>query len=164
MSDIDPDRPGLEVFQLHEIARRSTARTALEFRDARTGALIFGVQGTGDVGRGLALDVDPRYRGYEMWGSGPTGGMYTAQQFTPNAVLGPRGLQIAAGKPSINFGVWWDGDLLRELLDGTTISKWNWNAGTTTTHPRRRRASRRTTARRPRPASAPTSSATGAKK
>src|SRR6185503_19810054 len=35
-------------------------------------------------------------------------------------------------KPSINFGVWWDGDLLRELLDGTTISKWNWLSGNTT--------------------------------
>ncbi len=131
MSDMDPDRPGLEVFQPHE-SPSSYGANGLEFRDARTGALIFGVQATGDIGRGLALDVDPRYRGYEMWGSGPTGGMYTAQQFTPNAVLGPRGLQIAAGKPSINFGVWWDGDLLRELLDGTTISKWDWNAGTTT--------------------------------
>ena len=39
--------------------------------------------------------------------------------------------QISAAKPSINFGVWWDGDLLRELLDGTTISKWNWLAGNT---------------------------------
>ena len=94
------------------------------------GALIFGVQGGTDIGRGIAVDVDPRFRGYEMWGSGPTGGMYTAQQSVPNPVLGPRGVQIAASKPSINHAVWWDGDLLRELLDGTTISKWNWNTGT----------------------------------
>src|SRR6185503_7186671 len=52
---------------------------------------------------------------------------------TPNSVLGPRGVQISSNKPSINFGVWWDGDLLRELLDGTTITKWNWLAGNTTT-------------------------------
>ena len=25
----------------------------------------------------------------------------------------------------MNFAVWWDGDLLREALDGTQISKWN---------------------------------------
>jgi rhamnogalacturonan endolyase len=25
----------------------------------------------------------------------------------------------------MNFASWWDGDLLRETLDGTTISKWN---------------------------------------
>ena len=131
MSDMDPDRPGLEVFQPHE-SPSQYGPNALELRDARTGGLIFGVQGSGDIGRGLALDVDPRYRGYEMWGSGPTGGMYTAQQSTPNSVLGPRGVQISPAKPSINFGVWWDGDLLRELLDGTTISKWNWLAGNTT--------------------------------
>ncbi len=58
--------------------------------------------------------------------------MHTAQQFTPNAVLGPRGLQIAAGEAVDQFRRVWDGDLLRELLDGTTISKWDWNAGATT--------------------------------
>jgi rhamnogalacturonan endolyase len=26
--------------------------------------------------------------------------------------------------------VWWDGDLLRELLDKNTIFKWNWNSNT----------------------------------
>jgi autotransporter-associated beta strand protein len=130
MSDMDPDRPGLEVFQPHE-SPTSYGPNAAEFRDARTGELIFGVQASGDIGRGLALDVDPRFRGYEMWASGSTGGMYSARQSTPNAVLGPRGVQISATKPSINFGVWWDGDLLRELLDGTTISKWNWLAGNT---------------------------------
>jgi hypothetical protein len=119
------------VFQPHE-SPSEYGPNALELRDARTGALIFGVQGSGDIGRGLALDVDPRYRGYEMWGAGPTGGMYTAQLSTPNSLLGPRGVQISSAKPSINFGVWWDGDLLRELLDGTTISKWNWLAGNTT--------------------------------
>ena len=38
------------------------------------------------------------------------------------------------GKPSNmhqNFGVWWDADLLRETLDGTTIGDWNY-----TTHGR----------------------------
>jgi autotransporter-associated beta strand protein len=129
MSDMDPDRPGLEVFQPHE-SPVAYGPNGLEFRDARTGALIFGVQGGTDIGRGIAVDVDPRFRGYEMWGSGPTGGMYTAQQSVPNPVLGPRGVQISASKPSINHAVWWDGDLLRELLDGTTISKWNWNTGT----------------------------------
>ena len=27
------------------------------------------------------------------------------------------------------MGVWWDGDVLRELLDGTTISKWDYRNG-----------------------------------
>ena len=27
---------------------------------------------------------------------------------------------------SMNFGIWWDGDLLRELLDRSTVSKYDW--------------------------------------
>ena len=27
---------------------------------------------------------------------------------------------------STNMAVWWDGDLLRELLDGTRVTKYNW--------------------------------------
>ncbi len=131
VSDMDPDRPGLEVWQPHE-SSGSYGPNGGEFRDAHTGALIFGVQNTSttslDVGRGLAADVDPRYRGYEMWASAGTGGMYTAQLSTPNPALGARGVQIAPNKPSINHAIWWDGDLLRELLDGTSITKWQWGA------------------------------------
>ena len=32
----------------------------------------------------------------------------------------------------MNFGVWWDGDLLRELLDSNTISKWDWKSSSLT--------------------------------
>jgi rhamnogalacturonan endolyase len=31
------------------------------------------------------------------------------------------------------MGIWWDGDTLRELLDHTTISKWNWLDGSEST-------------------------------
>jgi rhamnogalacturonan endolyase len=132
VADMDPDRPGLEVFQPHECVP-CYGPNGLEFRDARTGGLIWGVTATRDVGRGLALDLDPRYRGYEMWGAADTGGMYTAQLSTPDETRGPRGVPIAATKPSINFGVWWDADPLRELLDNITISKWNWTTGTLST-------------------------------
>jgi rhamnogalacturonan endolyase len=27
---------------------------------------------------------------------------------------------------SVNFGIWWDGDLLRELLDRQTVTKFDW--------------------------------------
>ena len=113
LSDIDPDRPGLEVFDIHEHVRHAVGA---EFRDARTGELIWG-KPSPDVGRGVALDIDPRHRGYEMWASGP--GL--------TGLWNVKGDTIADRKPrSCNFGVWWDGDLLRELLDRTTISKWNW--------------------------------------
>ena len=42
-----------------------------------------------------------------------------------------RGVKIAARGPrTCNMGIWWDGDLLRELLDGVTVSKWDWKNGT----------------------------------
>ncbi|MDF7814373.1 T9SS type A sorting domain-containing protein [Hymenobacter sp. YC55] len=121
MSDMDPDRPGQEVWQPHETPSQY-GQYGLEFRDALTGQPLWGVPGTGDIGRGLAADVDPNHRGYEMWGS--TGGLYTCM-----------GTQISTSKPTINFAVWWDGDLSRELLDAgynsTTnvatvrLEKWN---------------------------------------
>lgn len=118
MSDMDPARPGLEVWMVHEDPG-SYGPNGSEFRDARTGALIFGVSGQGsDVGRGVTGDIDPRYLGYEMWSS--RGGL-----------MATNGTQIISGRPGqMNFMVWWDGDLLREILDGTTISKWDWNTST----------------------------------
>ena len=121
MSDMDPDRPGQEVYMVHE-EPASYGANGSEFRDARTGQLIFGVSGEGaDVGRGVALDIDPRYRGSEMFSS--RGGLWSAT-----------GVQISTSAPSPkNFAVWWDADLLREFEDGTTISKWNWTARTSST-------------------------------
>lgn len=107
MSDMDPSRPGQEVWQCHEEPARY-GQYGLEFRDARTGVPIWGVPGGGaDVGRCLAADIDPNYPGYEVWGS--VGGLYSCT-----------GTQISPGRPSIvNFAVWWDGDLSRELFDAS---------------------------------------------
>ncbi len=72
--------------------------------------------------RGLALDIDPTHKGFECWARGAgMKGMWDCQ-----------GKQITDKNPgSCNFGVWWDGDLLRELLDGNTISKWGWKKNVT---------------------------------
>ena len=120
VSDLDPTRPGLEVFDIHENPKHPYG---IEFRDASTGALIWGKPGgtasAPDVGRGVAFDIDPRHPGNEVWSTLP--GLNDA-----------RGETISAKKPnSVNFAVWWDGDLLRELLNGNTISKWDWLTETT---------------------------------
>ncbi len=119
LSDIDPDRPGLEVFDIHEKPRHPQGA---ELHDARTGQVLWS-QPAADVGRGVAMDIDPRHRGYEMWAAGA--GLAS--------VWSAKGERISDRQPrSCNFGVWWDGDLLRELLDRTAISKWNWLDGTET--------------------------------
>lgn len=114
-SDLDPDRAGMEVFQVHETP---SATAGIEFRDARTGALIWGIPTSADIGRGMAADIDPRYKGAEVWAAGS---MYTA-----------KGQLISSKLPSTNFGIWWDGDLSRELLDNNRIDKWNYDTSTVT--------------------------------
>ena len=107
LSDLDPDRQGLEVFQVHE----TPSNAGVSFRDAGTGQLIWGVKTTKDVGRGMAADIDPRYKGAEVWADCS---LYTA-----------KGQKLGSTLPSsTNFGIWWDGDLLRELLD--RIDKWDY--------------------------------------
>jgi hypothetical protein len=113
MTDIDPDRPGLEMWQPYE-SPGDNGRVGAALIDAKTGARLFTVaENSADVGRGLSANVDPRYKGNEIWAA--RGGLYTAT-----------GVQIGTVKPSMNFATWWDADLTRELLDGNTISKWDY--------------------------------------
>ncbi|MBN1845369.1 MAG: rhamnogalacturonan lyase [Sedimentisphaerales bacterium] len=118
ISDLIPDRPGLEVFTVHEnegeTVRFQTPGAAMH--DAATGELIWSHSPGVDISLCLAADIDPRHPGCEAWG-GP-GGMRDAG-----------GRQIGPAPRSINFAIWWDGDLLRELLFGSTIVKWNWEQG-----------------------------------
>ena len=81
---------------------------------AATGEIIFGEKTGTDVGRGIAADIDPAHRGFEMW-STANGNVYDC-----------KGNIIASkNRPSVNFRVYWDGDLQDELLDGVKIDKWN---------------------------------------
>ncbi|MDQ3812408.1 MAG: rhamnogalacturonan lyase [Armatimonadota bacterium] len=119
LSDLDPDRPGLEVFRIQEPFGDAGAHMF----DARTGEVLWkkaSVKAGRDKegpGRGLSLNVDPRYKGFETWvaGAGLGGQMWDC-----------KGNKIAEKTPSINMGVFWDGDLLSEVLDGTRIDKWDY--------------------------------------
>ncbi|MCY7849850.1 rhamnogalacturonan lyase [Bacillus haynesii] len=130
VSDLDPDRPGLEVFQVHEDPRLPYG---LSFRDAGTGEILWGVPADTDVGRGMAAHIDPRYQGALVWAIDPPGnegksyGLYTS-----------KGDKLSDAAPATaNFAIWWDGDLLRELLDHDwkepagipKIDKWDYHSG-----------------------------------
>ena len=114
-SDLDPARPGLEVFGIHENEDATVAlgTPGLALFDARTGEILWSLLPGGDVGRGLAADVDPRHPGAEFWTSAPVG------------LLDVRGRRISDAPTSINFAVWWDADPLREILDRNWIAKWD---------------------------------------
>ncbi|HEU5138338.1 MAG TPA: rhamnogalacturonan lyase [Bacillales bacterium] len=109
VGDLDPNRPGLEVFQVHE----NPSDNGVELHDAETGEILWGFPSIDDVGRGTCADLDPRYKGEEYWADGS---LYNSQ-----------GEKISDTLPSsTNFAIWWDGDLLRELLDHNRIDKWDY--------------------------------------
>ncbi|HNY30138.1 MAG TPA: rhamnogalacturonan lyase [Fibrobacteria bacterium] len=115
LSDLDPDNPGLEVWEVHEDTAMAYGH---ELHDARTGKILWGQNYASDNGRGMAADIDAASPGQEMW-SAAGAGIYSS-----------KGKQLSTAKPSINFRVYWDGDLQDELLDGNKLDKWNGN-GTT---------------------------------
>lgn len=104
-----PGDSSLQVWACHENRRDGST-----FRDAATGRILFRLPSGDDVGRCMAADIDPESPGVEMWSS-RSGGLRTPQ----GEILAPE------ARLPINMAVWWDGDLLRELLDGTTISKYD---------------------------------------
>ena len=123
LTDIDPARPGLEIFGIQERFDDAGAHLL----DAQTGAILWKKASTQKQtdkkvegpGRGVALDIDPRTPGLECWAAGA--GLW-GQVFDARGDLIP-----TEGKaPPCNMGIYWDGDFLGELLDGTTISKWDW--------------------------------------
>ncbi|MFT2007512.1 LamG-like jellyroll fold domain-containing protein [Pontibacter sp. 13R65] len=106
VSDLDPDRPGLEVYSIHETA----ATPGASMWDARTGEILWKTANA-DVGRGVAADISAEHRGAEAWGFG--------------GVRNAKGEVISTSNPaSTNFAIWWDGDLLRELLNDNRIDKY----------------------------------------
>ena len=112
VSDMDPDRPGLEGWFVHE---DKGSAYGYEFRDLKGNKVIFGKKTNTDNGRGLAADIDAKHKGFEMWSS------YNSDVFDC------KGKVISNKKPSVNFRIYWDGDLQDELLDGTKCDKWNGN-------------------------------------
>lgn len=128
VGDLVPANPGLEICDIQE----RFDNQGLSMRDARTGKAIFtipsvkadtegGDKGEGP-GRGNAFNIDPRFPGAESWAAGAAmDGIFdaTGKQFLEHR---PRGFPI-------NFGIYWDGDLLCELLDSNRIVKWNWETG-----------------------------------
>ena len=119
VTDMDPSHPGQEIFTITEneepTDRFMTPGAAL--RDAKTGEILWSHSPGIDVPSGLAGDIDPRHPGYEIW-SHP-GGLRTVH-----------GELIGESPRLKDFVIWWDGDLLRELLDRRgQVYKWNYQQG-----------------------------------
>ena len=126
LTAFDPTTTDLHVWDCHE-----NRRDGSELRNARTGEVIFQIPSKSDVGRCMAADIDPTNPGVEMWSSDSHG----VRNIKGEVVIGAKdsddpqhNTQITMNGRwlSVNFGIWWDGDLLRELLDHETVSKYDW--------------------------------------
>jgi len=109
VSDLIPERPGLEVFSVHE----DKPDFGWDLHDAATGEIIHDMKGAKDNGRGLSADIDGGNYGFEFWSSN--------NREIRSATTGE---EVNAKHVSVNFRAYWDGDLQDELLDGTNMAKW----------------------------------------
>lgn len=115
--DLIPERPGLEVFQVHEHIY------CAEIHDAKTGEIIWRVDGSDDVGRGIGFNFDASNPGMEftsvtdsvVYGYNPSSGKVESRGYSWSNVT----------KWGMNSAVWYDGDLEREVLDRTMVDGYN---------------------------------------
>jgi rhamnogalacturonan endolyase len=113
VGDFAPSRAGKEIWQIHE----QSAGAAATLRDANNGSIIMQKNNTcGCEGpaRGVAGDVYAGNAGAEFWGAG-TG---------LTNLFNASGGSVGRTPGSSNFLAWWDGDPVRELLDGNHVDKY----------------------------------------
>ena len=115
LTQFTPSMKGFQVWSCHENKKDGTT-----LRDAATGEILFQIPSPEDVGRCMAADIDPNHEGLEIW-SWNSDGIFNSKGELINANM--------EGLP-VNMGVWWTGDLLREMLDDNYIVKYDWNEGT----------------------------------
>jgi rhamnogalacturonan endolyase len=120
IAKIDPNRAGLQGYGVQQ---DNASGLREYYYDAGTGQIIWKhiESGVGDVGRGMAGDIDPRTPGYEVWSFSGLYHAATNRLAEPNRTLAPW--------PQL--GLWWDGDTMMELLNAGKIEKWNPAAPTT---------------------------------
>ncbi len=98
VSDLDPYRKGVEVFACNETS------PGTNMRDAKTGQILFRLIRPSDVGRAGAGNISEQFKGAEIWGGG------VGSSATDRQVIQHFGV-------AENYCVYWDGDLLQEILD-----------------------------------------------
>ena len=106
VANIDPDRPGLEIFNVFEGAKEAPYGFAL--RDAETGEVLFGEYAECDLGRCMIGDINPKVRGLQCW----VNQIYSCTgEILPDHLLGT------------NQPIRWAADLSTQILDGIDYLK-----------------------------------------
>lgn len=104
VADIDPDRPGLEIFNVFEGAQAAPYGYAL--RDAETGEVIYGEYAEKDLGRCMIGDINPNVRGLQTWVLEVRS---VSGEVLPDKMLGT------------NQSIRWAANMSTQVLDGSDI-------------------------------------------
>ncbi len=100
VANIDPDRPGYEIFNVFEGAKAAPYGFAL--RDAETGNAYFGEYAESDLGRCMIGDICPGERGLQVW---------------VNDVYNVKGEKLDVEAPSTNMNIHYAPDLTTQVTD-----------------------------------------------
>lgn len=115
LGDFLPERPGMEVFMVHE-----EKPYGYDLRDAATGEFLLHKTEDGDTGRGLAAHFDSESP-HSQFIYSASGGMFdceTGDMIADSWAIGSSGA-------AINCRIYWDGDLYDEFYDKSIIAHWN---------------------------------------
>lgn len=118
IAKMDPSRDGLQGYGIQQ----DNEDLLYEYYyDATDGTVLWKHYGdeVGDVGRGLAADIDPNYEGMEVWSFS---GIYNA----PSNMLIDNDTDSS---PWPGQALWWDGDALAEQYNDGKIEKWDYENG-----------------------------------
>lgn len=105
VASIDPDRPGLQIFNVYEEGLEAPWGFAL--RDAETGNVIFGEPGDRDYGRCMVGDIDRSSRGYDCW-------VYDVRDCTGK-------IKKNKALPGTDMNIRWLPDMTTQIIDGNDI-------------------------------------------
>lgn len=103
VAKIDPDREGLQIFNVFEGGAAVPYGYAL--RDAATGEVIFGEYATKDLGRCMIGKIDKNTRGLQVW---------------VNDVYDCKGNKLDVPVLGTNMGIRWAADLTTQVTDSPT--------------------------------------------
>jgi len=114
VSDIDPARPGMEIFYANEVWHDSLGVCMV---DAKTGEKLWAINSyTQHIGDGMVADIIPELPGLECFATEDSkAGRTDKYLFSANGELIGKNEQV----PSPRDWIFWDDDLLRENIVST---------------------------------------------
>ena len=123
VTDIDPSRPGLEIFYAVE-ALHDKDGLGICVRDAKTGELIWSLgEPTVHIGSGMVADIDPTLPGLESFAAeDPKGHRAMRVPGNDNKYLfDAKGNLIGTGEdvPPRGDWLWWDAGKVRQYISGS---------------------------------------------